>query len=62
MNAREKKIAILAYQVAIEKERDNVKNGFHRRTSDSPLGMAINWATQAEFDNTWCEMEDKLNE
>ncbi len=59
MNAREKKIAILAYQMAVALERHNTKpeNGYNRRKTDSPEGMALTWATTNEFNGTWAHIE-----
>lgn len=62
MNAREKKIAIMAYQMAVALERHNAKpeNNFNRRRTDSPEGMALTWATQSEFNGTWDYIEKQV--
>lgn len=64
MNQREKKIAILAYQMAVALERHNAKpeNGYNRRKADSPEGMAIAWAIQSEFNGTWDFIEKQIGD
>ena len=47
MNAREKKLCLLAYQKGVEDEREQVAKQaeiHYRRIHDSPLGMATTWA------------------
>lgn len=60
MNAREKKIALMAYRLAIEHERKRADraDGNYMRKADSPEGMAITWATENEFTNGWWKIED----
>jgi hypothetical protein len=62
MNEKEKRIAIIVYQIAIENERSRVESTshHHRRASDLSSNMANRWGSEAEYDGTWDKIDAKI--
>jgi len=59
MNQREKKIAIIGYELGVKHERERIERQaetYCRRKTDSPLGMSLCWANHAN----WDELKGKL--
>ena len=61
MNARDKKIALIAYIAGVKQERDNNRpeNYSPLKPIDSPIGMAISWMTDHSL-KQWREFESML--
>jgi hypothetical protein len=59
VNQRDKKIAILGYELGVKHERERIERQaetYCRRKSDSPVGMSLLWANVVN----WDELKEKI--